>query len=81
MARREEAGHQRTLPQAAGLPEASIPGADLVWWIQSPDGAARGDLIAAMPARMPPLPGVARLVTNLPEQSGKMTVLEHAGGG
>jgi hypothetical protein len=68
------------LPQAAGLPEASIPGADLVWWIQSPAGAARGDLIAAIPAGTPPVPDAAQLVTDLPGQSGKMTVFEHADG-
>ena len=69
---------------AAGLPAHLLADADLLWCVdRSPESAResmRCDLLAAMKADSLPVPGSAQLVTDLREQSGKMTVLEDTDG-
>jgi Heparinase II/III-like protein/Heparinase II/III N-terminus len=69
---------------AAGLPAHLLANADLLWFVdRSPESAResmRCDLLAAMKADPLPVPDVAQLVTDLREQSGKMTVLEDTDG-
>jgi hypothetical protein len=84
----DDGGRQRLICGAppvglAGLPAHLLGDADLLWCVdhlaQSAGAGMRCDLVAAMKAA--PLPGVAQLVTDLSEQSGKMVVLEGADGG
>jgi hypothetical protein len=85
----DDGGRQRLMCgppplRAAGLPAHLLADADLLWCVdRSPESAPermRWDLLAAMKADSLPVPGGAQLVTDVKEESGKMTVLEDTDG-
>jgi hypothetical protein len=58
--------------EASQLPEPMSRNADLLWWVEGPAHGGNDGLLAAMPAFAPAVPDDAQVVTNLPEESGKM---------
>jgi hypothetical protein len=65
--------------EASRLPEGIAGNADLLWWIE--DRAQEHDtLLAAMPAFVPVVPPDARVVTEPPTESGKMTLWTNTSG-
>jgi hypothetical protein len=83
----DDAGRHRVVTGAPEpvpqLPAQAEQNADLIWWV---DGADVGGheihsaLIAALPAAVPGVPADAQVVTDVAEQSGRMTVLANTGG-
>jgi hypothetical protein len=65
--------------EASQVPERMARNADLLWWVE--DAAHDSDaLVVAMPAYAPDVPGDAQVVTDLPEQSGKMMLWANTSG-
>jgi len=52
--------------------------ADLLWWVEAHD--SHDALVAVLPAFAPDVPEDARVVTNLPDESGKMMVWANQSG-
>ena len=64
--------------EASQLPECMSHNNDLLWWVEAHDG--HDALVAGLPAFAPDVPHDARVVTNLPDESGKMTVWANRSG-
>jgi hypothetical protein len=79
----DAAGQHRVIigarEEASQLPERTAPSVDLLWCVEDSDHDSRPALIAAMPAFSPDVPGDA-VVTDLPEESGKMMLWTYTDG-
>jgi hypothetical protein len=75
--------HSGAPAQGLQLPAAVPPHADLIWSVDGVDVAAEAvhsGLIAALPAAVLSVPDDAQVVTDLPQHSGRMSVLANIGG-
>jgi hypothetical protein len=74
----DAAGRHRVIigvsEEGSRLPEPMARSADLLWWVEDMGHDSHDALVAAMPAFAPGVPGDARVVTELPAESGKMTL-------
>jgi hypothetical protein len=83
----DAAGRHRVLSGAAAqlppFPAAALPHADLIWSVDCVDvtgEAVHNGLIGALPAVVLSVPDDAQVVTDLAQQSGRMSVLANIGG-
>ena len=83
----DAAGRHRVLSGAAAqlalFPAVALPHADLIWSVDCVDvagEAVHNGLIAALPAAVLSVPDEAQVVTDLPQHSGRMSVLANIGG-
>jgi len=74
----DAAGRHRVIigtpEEASRLPEGTARNADLLWWVERTTHDCHDALLAAMPAFAPNVPEDARVITELPAASGKMTL-------
>jgi hypothetical protein len=66
--------------EASQFPECVAGTADLLWWVEGAANDGHDALVAAMPAFAPDVPGDAQVVTDLPEESGKMVLWANISG-